>query len=137
MDWGIGMELKEAYEKASDDDKLTILKAGEAWYSIRKSDMHDIEIVFEYAISDQWKIIPAKPKVLTAEECLHEYSGRIEAADYIAGFEDGKPQGRLERDLELRPVFEAVEEYEEKLGEYESRNAILEAYANIPPLNKK
>jgi FtsZ-binding cell division protein ZapB len=86
-----------------------------------------------------------EPKVLTAEESFSkEYHENYCSSDfregYLDGYRNGQVQGRLERDLEFRPLLEAVEnsfcdETEEE--DPESMFVIFQAFDNIPSLNKK
>jgi hypothetical protein len=87
------------------------------------------------------EIIPAEPKVLTAEEFIGKgYNHPVEEQRYH--YEDMvmianrfHKNGRLERDLELRPLVKAVKEYHVGM----SRNSItdvIDAIENLPPLNK-
>jgi len=81
-----------------------------------------------------------EPKVLTAEESLKrfqpdEFRSTSDFKDgYRCGFDNGKPQGRLERDLELKPLIEAVKEYRDDYQAYESM--VIRYLQNLKPLNE-
>ncbi len=55
-----------------------------------------------------WKIIPAEPKVLTAEEIENKFEDGSTVMDII---EYARQNYRLERDLEFRPLIEVTEKF--------------------------
>jgi hypothetical protein len=100
-------------------------------------------ISLRYAVSDDWEIVPVEPKVLTAEEWYKSFysweelgiSRYDEQSQRIATFNAGHKNGRLERDLELRPAIEEMREAtlnDVTYDEYDDR--LHEALKNIPPL---
>ena len=85
--------------------------------------------------------IKAEPKVLTAEESMEKnyVANKIYCVEwkkgYFDGFDDGKDQGRLERDLELRELREAAEYASETItSEMTGIRKINTALENLKPL---
>lgn len=110
------MELKEAYEKANNNDKLFHMETDDGHeYKELKKYFYESEVSPYIVLSDKWQIIKHDPKVLTAEEswierCYPDISPKAKTA-YLSGFDDGKPQGKLERDQELMPAIQAAQNY--------------------------
>ena len=133
------MEIKDAYKKAGPDD---ILKR-EIWKlsaGIRAEDFHKKNIDGFSALANDWEIIPPEPEILTAGESFDneygdEYCGTEFKKGYMGGFKNGHQNGRLERDLELRPVIEVVQEF---FTEDSSKGCddVRDMLANLPPLSK-
>lgn len=104
----------------------------------------------DQALSDQWQVIPAESKVLTADQIRTKVRAEdpintksvgtvmYECADY------GIESGRLERDLEYKELIEAVgkvlswEPGKIKVGDfgYTDLHNLLNALKNLKPLNK-
>jgi hypothetical protein len=100
-------------------------------------------ISLRYAVSDDWEIVPVEPKVLTAEEWYKSFysweelgiSRYDEQSQRIATFNAGHKNGRLERDLELRPAIESMRvAIESDMNFFESGNPFFLNLKNIPPL---
>jgi len=73
------------------------------------------------------EIIPAEPKVLTAEKYIYDNFDGIKALDkddehefsyteMIHCFDEGVEKGRLERDLELKPFIKCISDNIESLA---------------------
>ncbi len=115
------MDFKEAYEKANDEDSLR-RKAWEHDQMIEKSaNTMATSLTVESIFSDDWEVIKVEPKVFTAEEWLENqklgwYYLRDDQKEIVkpwinGAFEDGHENGRLERDLEVSPLIEAIRNF--------------------------
>ncbi len=95
-------------------------------------------------LCDNWE--KEEPKVLTVDEWIKleniDAIPNMSTAQLIKEWVRGTAKffhqnGRLERDLELQPLGEAVAKYEDKLGDYDSRNELAKVYCNLKPLEEE
>lgn len=129
------MTLQEAFEKAGDDD-LLVCDLGDCAVANKKSELINSDIPCEVAVSKTWKVIPAEPKVLTYDKWViknHTNQNDWEIGYIRIAFEAGHQNGRLERDLEVRPVIEKVE----RCMQLPSCNDFSMVMNNLKPLNKE
>lgn len=124
------MTFQEARAKAKDGDLLRLVLKKESGPEITTSifvgEKGKFHLSFQQYDSDQWQIIPAEPKVL---KDVMEYLKSVNASDKIGHselgrlectFKAGHKNGRLERDLELRPVVDDFKEIETTLANMDS-----------------
>lgn len=104
------MRLREAVEQAECGDTIENTAFCGTFRALKEKAYKMDGLTGAVAMSDQWKIIPAEPKVLTAEEIIKE-KRKIFRDDWIAANTldfvnmcgaEFHQNGRLERDLELR-----------------------------------
>lgn len=102
-----------------------------------------------YYFPKSWVVEAAEPKVLAVDKAYHRDYPDVTWGEcnprrngYYMGFRAGKPEGRLERDLELRPVIEKAVIWMERveadnLGKRINREAerLINEIKNIKPLN--
>lgn len=109
------MTFQEARSKAKDGDLLRLVSkregGSETTTEIKVGEKGEFRLSFEQYDSDQWQIISAEQKVLSAEEYINrEYDkpfpeGDLSIHDIEYTFEFANQNGRLERDLELRDAI--------------------------------
>ena len=145
------MTMREAFQ-CGDDDKpyiedgfnctLTYTKKQILQKQRPETDPCTVFKMVKDSLSDKWQVQKAEPKVLTVEECFKKYSIRQMEKDFAPGrdyfhfgFGDGKGQGRLERDLEVRPVVKAIQKYQNDDSIEFHESGIFEALENLKPLN--
>ena len=138
------MRLHEAIEKAKNGDTCAI--PGLDGFIISKeahriiSPLTDKPYVFcprDFQRGD-WRIIPAEPKVFTAEESYGEIALAGEDLEFYPFkiiYNFIMKNGRLERDLEVRPVVKAIQKYQNDDSIEFHESGIFEALENLKPLN--
>ena len=88
-------------------------------------------------LSDQWQVQKAEPKVLTVEELWNEnFQADLQFTLFKKTHKKIHQNGRLERDLEIRPLVEAVKDYikrEYSIGSWTS--VFSDILKNLKPLN--
>lgn len=145
------MKLIEAHANAKENEKLTCTIGNETITSCEKQDINHFDMGVRFALSDQWQIIPAEPKVLTSMEAykkryIHPAKTLKEESVHFcwfdSGFDEGKPQGRLERDIELREGLSSITDISIKLYEMYGLDhwaviELTEILRNLKPLNPK
>jgi hypothetical protein len=138
-------------------DKIKKLNA-EIEYKKAKIGMLNIEIDLKKSHIKLINEAEAEPKVSTAEDVYNDKYFRIEGcinkAVIISMLKYMHQNGRLERDLEVRPFINAHKKYKEAIIKYQPVSLEMswaererkiqdagrkmdEAFANIPPLTKE
>ena len=130
----------EAREKAQDGDKLYLKEeTGETW--IKVGALGRIRLSWKQYDSDRWQIIPAEPKVLSVDEAAEKYLNFSNADQnycmgWRTGFFRGHSNGRLERDLELRPAIDLIEKRLSKPVDSFDYPEMLAVIRKIKPLKQ-
>ena len=135
--------------KSREEIKEFVVSTLGGWPFMTDDDVDSLVDIFKKV---QWKPVgqrpefckkEAEPRVLTADEWLESRNYEVGHGlyytlnDVIDTFNAGHQNGRLERDLELRPLLDAFAKYENNLGDYDSRNELVKAYCNLKPLNQE
>ena len=143
------MKLQEAIIKSNPGDQIHgkglkfIMKDNGALYYTTEGESQELACLMKRDFQhDDWVIIPAEPKVYCAEEiaiaCLKSNGKDSDPTAFeISLITEGEKNGQLKQWLNHKELREAIERYEDNLGDYDSRNEIIEAYANLKPLNQK
>ncbi len=135
------MRLHEALEKANDNDKIRHDWGGLEFF---KKDITSFYMSARAAVSVEWQIIPAEPKVLTAEQIVDSVNNeyvKIREEDFLTYqtaiqiAKLGQKNGRLERDLQSRPLVESIQKYIDDDNIQWHKSGIEEALQNLKPLN--
>jgi hypothetical protein len=107
------------------------------------SDLHEEYVIIEpELLIKEGQIIKAGPNVLSAEDIQKNIAERWQVGgnQYVYEIElvqAGHQNGRLERDLELRPLFEVIEfAIKEATTFSHHTNKIVNAFKNLKPLEK-
>ena len=133
------MTMSEAF-KCEDDDipfvegiyntKCMLPKA-----RLLKEDLRYLTI--DVSLSVEWQVKKAEPKVLTAKEIENKFEDGSTVMDII---EYARQNYRLERDLELRPVIDALDKTLESIAcedQYQKTTAyktLVACFENLKPL---
>ena len=103
--------------------KFIMSDSGVLYYKAKENETAIKAVLMKHDFKEkEWFVIPSKLKVLTAEEYASGvYINKAELNSFykslvISSFEFGHKNGRLERDIELRPVIEKVKRYMENHG---------------------
>jgi hypothetical protein len=126
--------LKEAYDLANGDDVIKHFSWGDGQDCMTKNAINEIRNTVDVlqALSKEWIIIPADPKVLTYHDYFLKWKGKPLPEDV---FNAAHQNGRLERDLELRAIVDFVVKNIDFLDAWDSAQDIIEAARNLKPLN--
>ncbi len=99
------MTFESAVNLSEPDDRLV----NEPWFQdFKKSVWKETVLQGACALSDQWQVQKAEPKVLTAEECYAEMSlpgADLEFYQFKTIYNFIMKNGRLERDFEWRSAL--------------------------------
>ena len=128
------MQLKEAFERANDGDKVYCGVTQGNFCVIKrdgKTPKH-IQLSVKAALSDQWQIIPGDPKVLNASEIrtkvTHEDPNNTESYRklmYVCA-EYGIENGQLKEWLNHKELRETVEDFTQQLIGFLSPSIVRE-----------
>lgn len=148
------MKFEEARRQAKNGDKLRLpiilTNELEKITEIIVGEKGCFNLSWEQYDSDQWEIIRAEPKVLTEDELwdgghfMHGvYDEVISVTTFRRIFRKAHQNGRLERDIELRPLVDKVKELCSDANNFVAYSAlincglILDLIEDTPPLNKE
>jgi hypothetical protein len=128
------MTLGEAWEKAEKGERIE--------HPVEASFIKDdfpppFELSYESAVEKKWQIIPAEPKVLSVEEMFTNtfdehhplYGYKRFIIDLLKAVHNN---GRLERDLELKPLLDFIGKHSP--GDRIDVNRLYEIYVDIENL---
>ena len=142
---GEKMKFHEAREKAEKGDQLCLkipAPLGEFETKITVGEEGEFRLTWELYESDQWQIIRAEPKVLSindlsAKIIIMEKHGhfKMNRQDIQDVAEMCHKNGRLERDIELRPLLENIIDNWDSLKS-DGYECLIKIYENLKPLNK-
>ncbi|MCK5604924.1 hypothetical protein KAR91_23745 [Candidatus Pacearchaeota archaeon] len=137
------LTMSEAFECGDDD--IPYIEGGFNRTGYSKKQLLENPNGLRPAVLDHfsniWRVKKADPKVLTVDQAWEKYRNMcfkgfsdIDSIPnaYTTGFADGKSEGRLERDLELRPVFKALSDWES--GKDRDGRVLLQIFQNLKPL---
>ena len=105
-------------------------------------ELHKTNEVFDrmeiscFDFTDDWKIIPPEPVVLSVTEEARKWIKQNTDGYLLEAFKAGDKHGQIKRQRDLQPLIDAVERYinDPHLEWHESN--IIEAFNNIKPLDK-
>lgn len=126
------MELKEAYEQAGDNDKLTCTVEEETTTSTEKKNIDNFDVGYRFAISNQWKIIAAKKEpvsTLEVAEACFKCNGRF--GDPTSFEISLVTEGAKNERLIFEPLLDALQKYEDDDSIEYHKSGITEALAKI------
>ncbi len=93
-------------------------------------------------LSDQWQVQKAEPKVLTVEELWNEnFQADLQFTLFKKTHKKIHQNGRLERDLEVRPVIDALDKtlesisYQDQYQKTTAYKTLVACIENLKPLN--
>ncbi len=136
------LTLKEAYENANYDDFIG-RRSGVRWAKKDIGSFSNISLSFSSAMKNDWEIIKKEPKILNVREIIAstmQRDGEMAMECEYRRIRMAMQNGRLERDLEFRPLIDSVSKLFDKAdhdGVSKITQKIFDEFENLKPLNKE